>query len=220
MTRSDREMEALLGNLEPGSPRYVTLKAAREFKAAWVAMGETLTRVREKDLYKGWGYSSFEQYCRRELHLKQDTANKLTRSFAFLRDHEPKVLDEREVRELPPLDVVDLMSRAREKAKISDDQFAEIREEVFEPEGKIPTKNQVMKRIRELDPQAFKPAAKKPVATGGPEDLRKALLLAERLYALVDAQPDISDRSVKNMESVVAELRKLFEANQEAKQSA
>ena len=84
-SRTEVEMEAQLKTLDPSSERYATLSAARDFKASWVALGELLTRVREGSLYREWGYSSFEAYARRELRIRQDTANKLTRSFSFLR---------------------------------------------------------------------------------------------------------------------------------------
>src|SRR4051812_45199566 len=101
--RSEAEMSAQLEALDPASARYQVLAAARQFKAFWVDLGERLTQVRESYAFTQWGYTSFEAYCRRELHIKQDTANKLTRSFAFLRDHEPTVLERRDTHELPPL---------------------------------------------------------------------------------------------------------------------
>src|SRR5262245_30688537 len=133
-SRAEAEMDALLGQLDPSSDRYRVLSAARAFKAAWVVMGEELTALREKETFRDWGYPTFEAYCRRELRLKSETANKLTRSFGYLRDHEPAVLEGGVVRELPPLDVVDLLSRARERTKLSEEQISDIAETVFYPE--------------------------------------------------------------------------------------
>lgn len=208
-SRSEAEIEARLEQLDPNSQRYQVLNAARQFKASWVALGESLTAAREKSSYRAWGYPSFEAYCRRELQIKQETANKLTRSFAFLRDHEPDVLSERDSRELPPLDVVDLLSQARERTKMSDDEFATIRDEALSPESKS-TRHEVMKRLREVDPEAFKPAPK-PTLAPGENDLRKALLLAERLETLLQAQGEqISQATVQNAHCVVEELRERF----------
>jgi hypothetical protein len=205
-------MDAALEQLDPASDRYQVLAAARQFKAFWVELGERLTVVRESHGYRAWGYASFEAYCRRELRIKQDTANKLTRSFAFLRDHEPDMLNERHDKELPPLDVLDLMSQARERTKLSDDAFDKVREEVFAPEAN-PTRNTLMKKLREHDPEAFKPAPK-PVPAPGENDLRKALLLAERLESLLQAQGDgISKEAVRSAHSVVNELRERFAQN-------
>jgi hypothetical protein len=154
-TRAEVEIEAKLDALDPSSKRHLVLSAVRDFKASWVAVGEELTQVREQELFEGWGYTNFETYCRRELRIKNDTANKLTRSFSFLRDHEPTALDEREQRELPPLDVVDLLSQARERAQVKPSELDAIRQEVFDPDTAVPTKGQVVKRFREIDPDAF-----------------------------------------------------------------
>jgi hypothetical protein len=213
--RSEAEMTAQLEALDPASPRYQVLHVARQFKAAWVDLGERLTQVRESNAFTQWGYTSFEAYCRRELHIKQDTANKLTRSFAFLRDHEPTMLEHRDTRELPPLDVVDLLSQAKERTKVSDDAFDSIREQVFDPEAKPPTKNDVVKRFREVDPEAFKPAPKPATTPATDNDLRKALLLAERLQSLLEAQGDgVSKEAVQNARNVVRELRERFSQTQ------
>lgn len=208
-TRGEAQIEALLTKLDPGSERYRVLRAARDFKASWVEFGERLTEVREGELYKQWGYGAFESYCRQELRLKSETANKLTRSFSFLRDHNPESLETRTTRELPPLDVVDLLSRARERAKLSDAQFSSLEEEVFEAEN-TPSRRDLMTRLRELDPETFRPAAR-PTRTPGDNDLRKALLLAERLQSLLEPHSEISRAARQAMESVVAELRRLFE---------
>jgi hypothetical protein len=211
-TRGEAQIEALLTQLDPGSERYRVLRAARDFKASWVELGERLTETREHEHYKQWGYTSFEAYCRQELRLKSETANKLTRSFSFLRDHNPESLETREVKELPPLDVVDLLSRARERAKLSDKQFEQVESEVFEGEAP-PTRTDVLKRYRELDPEAFKPAAPRPTKAAGSEDVRKALLLAERLSSLVEGNDDVSRESRKALKALVGELKSLFEAS-------
>ncbi len=208
-SRAEAEIEAKLATLDPKSPRYQVLAAVRDFKAAWVQVGERLTRVREEEQFRGWGYSTFEQYCRRELRIKNETANKLTRSFSFLRDHEPKVLAQAHERELPPLDVVDLLSQARERAKIKPADLDGIRREVFE--NPSATRGQVVQRFRELDPEAFRgpPRSEKsdPAA-----DVRRALLLAERLQALLEELPDVSRDARRGVGAAVEELREKFVA--------
>ncbi len=210
MTRGEAEIEALLERLEPGSERHRVLFSAREFKASWVELGQNLTSVREHDNFKEWGHSSFDAYCRRELRLKKDTALKLTRSFSFLRDHQPEALSTLQDRELPALDVVDMLSQARERSNVSDDQFETIRNDVFEPVVP-PTKNDIVKRFREFDPEAFKSKKKDSEKTGGDEELRKALLLAERLQGLLETLPDISEQAVDSLRRVSSQLRKQFD---------
>lgn len=213
-SRSEAEMSERLDALDPSSERFLALSAARQFKACWVDLGEKLTVLRESKAYQAWGFSTFEVYCRKELRIKQDTANKLTRSFSFLRDHEPKVLENRTGREMPALDVVDLLSQARERTKITDDAFTSIREQVFDPLAH-PTRNDVMKRFREVDPEAFKPAAKAESPKVDNNDLRKALLLAERLESLLEAQGiGVSKEVLGSARNVVRELRERFEQTQ------
>jgi hypothetical protein len=210
-------MEEQLAELSPGTPRFDALHAARDFKASWVHFGECLTDVRENSEFKDWGYSTFDSYCRRELRIKPDTANKLTRSFSFLRDHEPQAAEAPTERELPPLEVVDLLSRARESSNVSKKDFQSIVEESFDPETMPSTRGQVVKRIRDFDPDAFKTAsAKAPKGTASEADLRKALLLAERLCELLDPQDDISQGSKNCTRNVVAELRNQFESARES----
>src|SRR3954468_6576070 len=57
----------------------------RRFKASWYELGSALTELRRTEPFKQWGFKDFDDYCRRELHLKRETADKLTGSYAFLR---------------------------------------------------------------------------------------------------------------------------------------
>jgi hypothetical protein len=216
-TRGEAAIESLLAQLDPESERYRVLSAAREFKASWVELGQRLTEVRESEEFKQWGHSTFESYCRQELRLKSDTANKLTRSFSFLRDHEPDVLSERTERELPALDVVDLLTRARERAKVSDAQLRTIQEEVFAADGP-PTRSEVVKLFREHDPDAFRgaPRPEKKPGVVNEGDLKKALLLAERLQALIEPMDNVSRSAQAGVRAVTLELKKLFEQQVEA----
>lgn len=211
-TRAEAEMEETLSGLDPSSFRYQVLSIAKDFKVIWVEMGELLTKVREAGTYKEWGYASFEAYCRREIRIRQDTANKLTRSFSFVRDHEPTALAQREQNELPPLDVVDLLSRAKERTQVPDEQLDSIRQEVFHNEAN-PTRQKLMKRFREIDPEAFRSKKKDEVKPDAADpDMRKAVLIAERLLALLEPGPSISDQCKESMRSVVGELNSLLEA--------
>lgn len=237
-SRTEAEMEAHLRALDPSSERYHILAAARDFKAAWVALGDHLTRVRESMAYTGWGHATFEAYCLRELKIRRDTAEKLTRSYTFLRDHEPAVLHEHNrqgyhEREMPPLDVVDLLSRARERGKVPDEEFASIREEVFAGEG-YPSRNQVLQRLRAVDPEAVGPARGAAGVRAGqneeggagsprsqePIDFKKAFMLAQRLQSVLNAGEGISDRSRQMVGDVLNELRSHCEEHHVAMMSA
>ena len=212
-SRAEAAIEARLQEVDPKSYRYEVLVAARAFRASWVALGEHLTKVREEHLYRAWGYGSFEAYARRELHLRRDTANKLTRSFGFVRDHRPEVLEEAATREIPPLDVVDLLAQARERAKVSREQFDGIQREVFESDAP-PSRQAVVRRFREVDPEAFKRGSRRTVTGVGdvPVDVRKAMLLAERLKELLEAMPEVPLDVLRGASRVADHLRERFEA--------
>jgi hypothetical protein len=203
-------MSARLDALPEGSDRRAMLDVARRFKASWVELGERLVSVRESQSHVGWGYPTFEAYCRRELHIKQETANKLTRSFAFLRDHAPATLEAGDRPAAPPsLDVVDLLSQAQARTKVSADALAQIGQELL-TQAAAPSRNDVLKRLRETDPDAFRAKAKPTAAEikSVPLDLRKALLLAERLRELIDLSADeVSSDVQRSMQQVVAALQ-------------
>ena len=210
-SRAQAEIEAQLTSLDPKSFRFEVLSSARDFRASWVALGDHLTDVREKEHYREWGYTSFEAYCRREVRLGNETANKLTRSFGYVRDHQPSALTARENRELPPLDVVDLLSRARDRAKVSEKDMQTIEQEVFSPEGPS-TRGQLMRRFREVDPKAFTPEKKAPSGNGDSDiEVRKALLLAERLASLVETMAGVSEAAREGVRRAVRELKHKFE---------
>jgi len=91
------------------------IKAARLFKSSWVELAEALTRVRRAATWRHWGFESFEQYSKLELHLRPETVEKLTGSFAFLQKRAPEVLGrDGIVSPIPSYQAVDFLRRAEE----------------------------------------------------------------------------------------------------------
>jgi hypothetical protein len=143
----DRELAANEANFAHDTERVSVITAARRFKASWFELGELLTRVRQKDRWKAWGHPSFEDYCKRELHLRKETADKLTGSFTFLRARAPEVVDratdriagrdgsgrfaELDDETLPSYQAVDFWRRA-EEAEAPRDTVDEIRRQVLD----------------------------------------------------------------------------------------
>jgi hypothetical protein len=118
--------------------RAEMIARVRRFKASWFELGEALVEVKRHDGFKKWGYASFEDYCRRELHLKSETADKLTGSFAFLRKRAPEVL-RRDGREapIPSYQAVDFLRRA-EEAEAPPETLREIRRHVLDEGTSLP----------------------------------------------------------------------------------
>lgn len=92
-TAVDRDLANRQAALAGDPDRAGIVAAARRFKASWFELGEALTRVRREERWKAYGYSSFEDYCKRELHLREETASKLTGSYSFLHARAPKVVE-------------------------------------------------------------------------------------------------------------------------------
>jgi hypothetical protein len=92
-TSVDRELASQEASLAHDPERARIIGAARRFKASWFELGELLSAVRRQDRWRQWGHGSFEDYCKKELHLRRETADKLTGSFTFLRARAPEVVD-------------------------------------------------------------------------------------------------------------------------------
>ncbi len=113
--------------------RAEVLRRARHFKASWVELGEVLTTLRRSGRWKAWGYDSFEAYARNELHLRQETVDKLTGCYAFLQRRAPSVLSRDVVREpIPSYQAVDFLRRAEASEDAPHEAVAEIRRRVLE----------------------------------------------------------------------------------------
>src|ERR1700754_2369824 len=72
--------------------RAELLARARRFKASWIELAESLSNVKRSGRWRDWGYDSFEAYAKGELRIRQETAEKLTGSYSFLKRRAPTVL--------------------------------------------------------------------------------------------------------------------------------
>jgi hypothetical protein len=119
--------------------RAELIARVRRFKASWFELGEALTEIKRAEGYKKWGYASFDDYCKKELHLKRDTADKLTGSFAFLRTKAPEVL-RRDGRDapIPTYQAVDFLRRAEEESEAPEETLTELRRQVLDEGAPLP----------------------------------------------------------------------------------
>lgn len=124
--------------------RAELIARTRRFKASWIELAEALTTCQRSQRYTTWGYASFEEYYRKELHLKTSTVNKLVGTYAFLRKSAPEVL-ERDgiVHEFPSLQNIEFLRRAEkaaEEGQVATDLLAEVRRAIIDdnlPSGKV-----------------------------------------------------------------------------------
>ena len=102
-------IEQLMQQLSPESERYQVLASAKQFKSSWVELGEWLARVSNKNQFSDWGYTSFDDYCTKEIRIRKQTAEKLLMAFRFLERKEPGLLERKQGRALPDYRSVDLL---------------------------------------------------------------------------------------------------------------
>lgn len=117
-TKVDQELEEAEARFEDDPVRAGMVRAARRFKASWIELGEALTETKRKSAWKKWGFASFEEYTKKELHLRQETVDKLTGSFSFLKARAPQVLSRDALSEsIPTYQAVDYLRKAHERSE-------------------------------------------------------------------------------------------------------
>lgn len=132
MSGATEKLAARAEELPQGSLRRRVLEGARRFKAAWVDFARLLAEVRGGELWREWGYPSFDKYCASELFIKKATADKLTASYGFLARHEPRLAEGRGDGAAPPFEVIEVLSRAEAAGRLDAAGWRELRDEVLE----------------------------------------------------------------------------------------
>jgi hypothetical protein len=147
-THTDERLAAAEAAHASDPERADMIARVRRFKASWYELGSALTEMRRTDRFKEWGFKDFEDYCRRELHLKRETADKLTGSYAFLRRAAPEVLD-RDGREapIPSYQAVDFWRRAEEESEAPPETLGEIRRAVLDEGTDLPKLSRLYRQV-------------------------------------------------------------------------
>jgi hypothetical protein len=113
--------------------RAELLRCARRFKASWIDLAAALTHAKREQRWKHWGYESFENYAKNELMLRQETVDKLTGSYSFLKRRAPAVLARDALHEpIPSYTAVDFLRRAEESKNAPTDAIEAIRRRVLD----------------------------------------------------------------------------------------
>ncbi len=205
MTKSEVELRAAEAAFADDPERQTMVAAARRFKASWFELGELLLAARKRERFRDWGHKSFEDYCTLELHLKRETVDKLTGSYAFLKSRAPEVLS-RDGRKapLPSYQAVDFWRRAEEEApNTSPEVLAELRERVLEDGASLPQLSRVYKST--LFPVDEETAA---------ADARQKLTsVVKRLRTILEEAPHLVPRRIAGelktpLEELAAHLEK------------
>jgi len=144
-TKIDRELAASEEAHGDDPFRAEALRRARRFKSSWIELGEILTEARRTSVWRGWGFESFHAYAKGELHLREETVDKLTGSFHFLKQRAPEVIARSRGEgegggagaRIPTYQAIDFLRRAEERAAedgagVTEETVSELRRRVLE----------------------------------------------------------------------------------------
>lgn len=200
-SRGEAIIEQRLQELEPGSPRYEVLAAALQFKTSWVRLGESLAEVREAQLFREWGYDSFEVFCQEEIRITRETAAKLVRSYAYLTETRPALVEAHRSEETPPrvpdYQAVDLLAKLRENERVPESVYRDLTQATFREDLGA---QELRKRVREEVPDAFARPRRAP--SDPRRQLRAALSLSARLIEALNACDNIDDTILEQAEAL------------------
>lgn len=205
-TKTDRQLEDKMLAFAADSERVSVLSKARAFKRSWIELAEALSLVVERGAWERWGYSSFDSYCKKELHLSPSTSAKLLGSFRFLKTSAPKIIERSRKDDsvpIPDLKAVEFVAKAEERGAADEGTMAEIRRAAFEEGAHAPLLSRRFKSV------AF------PVS-----DLEKESKLLQQLAAtsrklaglLADPDLPVSHEVAVRVEESLGELLEAIEA--------
>ena len=187
-TKVDAELAQAARQHAADAQRADMIARTRRFKSGWHELGEALQACQKDQSFLRWGYSSFEEYYRKELRLKSATVNKLVGSYSYLQRVAPEVLQRDGVSQsIPTAESVEYLRRAAERSalgEVSGEVVDELRTAVLEDGSSLAA---VEKRFK---PALFPADDKHQVAKQRRDALRTAGQLGGRLEALRGTLPD------------------------------
>jgi len=192
-----KDLERLIGQLAPDSPRRRLIEAAQAFKSNWVTFGEYLTRVASEKIYLEWGYQSFEEYCRDEIRIKKNTAIKLTNAYFFATQTEPSIADSFVEKGIPELDVVQFLHKTRLDDNCTDEIFNDLRERALDKGQTGPT---LARHYRQMTAPAIDSARG--------QQLEQTVALTGKLLKRLQNESDIPEHFFDYLDEIVAFLTK------------
>ncbi len=163
--------------------RHQVLLTARKFKSNWVELGGSLVRVRHQGAWESWGFTSFEEYCSKELRLKRQTVAKLTNSYSFLARHERHIFDgdgevvSNQHHPVPSFEVFSVLADAQERGQLSEENYHQLRDSIWSDERPPAT------LARELT-QRFPPPSQPPQTPLAVDKTLKRLVISARKVAM------------------------------------
>jgi len=163
-SKSLKNIEARMENLDIHSLRYHVLENAKNFKCSWIELGRALYSVYKDKLYKEWGYVNFDIYVVRETGIRKQTAMKLLKSYCFLEKEEPQYLKQdyaalTQPANLPSYESVNILRQAKNNKGLDQDDYDNLKKEIFEKgRDAVELKKNlgvIIRQRQEADPQAI-----------------------------------------------------------------
>lgn len=181
--------------------RLEIVRRARVFKRSWVDMASGLTQIRRKRLWSKWGYEDFISYCSLDLLLTEATVEKLTGSYAVVREHAPKVLERDGIQEpLPAMDAIEYFAKV-----VRDDSENEPEEEALdELKQAVFDDNKSVAVLRRTFNPVFFPKAE---GVEQVETLEKIRTTARRLEGLIQRAEGLSEEPTRRLTKSLVKLR-------------
>ena len=131
----EKEMETVKQSIDPESFRFKVLESSSRFKDGWVDLAKKLTKILGENLYREWGYTSFEQYCRLEIRIKKNTALKLTGAWQFYQHEisgQGQTQEEPPKDQIPELEAIGMLQKAKESHQWPSDMYEELKNNALE----------------------------------------------------------------------------------------
>ncbi len=187
---------------QPGSFRHNVLQACKRYKAAWAELGKLLLAVRDQALHEQWGYPDFYTYCQTELSIRRQTADKLTRNFAFLDKHEPeRMKDPDYAQTAPPFEVVEVLAQAEARGELSADEYKSVRDSIWSQEKPL---SEMRREIAERFP------APEAAPLEGKFAIRRLLSMARKLSGEMAATSECPKAITERADALVGDLEDLL----------
>lgn len=213
-SKSIRNIEEKMENLDVNSLRYHILESAKNFKCSWIELGRSLYSVYKDKMYKEWGYLNFDNYVAREIGIRKQTAMKLLKSYYFLEKEEPQYLktdyaDSAQPVNIPSYESVDILRQVKNKKVLDEDDYSNLKKEIFEKgrDARELKKNigVIIRQRQELEPEEAQEKRKRATVNRLLGQLRLLKQEAQVLKLLPAPLLKDLDSLIKNIEVEIKE---------------
>jgi hypothetical protein len=116
--------------------REVAKTSAKGYKQSWVDLGLVLSGILQDKTFIKWGFEKLENYTEKELGLKKTTASKIAKTYQFVLDWEPQLLEPEFLKNCtaetyPDFDAMQFLSKVRSNRHLTKDDYEDIKKKVL-----------------------------------------------------------------------------------------